>query len=66
MKTYPQEGVRIFRLEDSEVEDNQQVQSTRASDESTDTGQLQQRGERQVSNTTDRESSPADTEPTAL
>ena len=64
MKTYPQEGVRIFRLEDSEVEDNQQVQSTRASDESTDTGQLQQRGERQVSDPVDRQ--PTQTNPVQI
>ena len=72
MRTLPtEEGVRIFRLEDLPQEelgdeDNQQVQSAPASGSRTVTGELYARGERQVGDTTDRESSPADTEPTAL
>ena len=72
MRTLPTEqGVRIFRLEDLPQEelgdeDNQQVQSAPPSRSRTVTGTLYARGERQVGDTTDRESSPADTEPTTL
>jgi hypothetical protein len=72
MRTLPtEEGVRIFRLEDLPQEelgdeDNQQVQSAPASGSRTVTGELYARGERQVGDPVDRESSPADTEPTAL
>jgi hypothetical protein len=65
MRTIRSEGIRIFRIEDAENENNEQAQSAGTSGSRTVTGSLYARGESSLHDPANRQSEETDTEPSA-